>query len=380
MIKVYSKLLKNSMIIPVLLLVLFAVSVKYSLYKESDSTDLSDMKAEVLVINRDMGSALTANLIKYLGRYCELVISDSSDARLDYLSNIQYEYILDIPKFFQKDFIGGDKPVISLADTGRIESLPLKFMIDGYLEAAQACLEENRNISTEELIKSLDREMQGKVKVSLEQQDIKYHNKLYMESFFKKAAYILIFLCFFAIGRVSSYYGISGIRKRHEIAPISAAKNNFRLFLSNIIFVLVCNSILLILMFLLKPGMEPGYKIILYLVNFFVYSLCILGLCYMISAFSLKYRINIILIMLFTAVMGFFNGDLFQAGKINLINIAEFTPVYWLKSINGIIGGLNSFTWSGLNKLPYMMGVNILIAGAYFSISLVINKYRAERE
>lgn len=380
MIKVYSKLIKNSIMIPILLLILFIVSVKYFLYKESGDVDLSGTKAEVLIINRDMGSALSGGLIKYLGRYCDLVISDSSDAYTDYLTGIQYNYILDIPKFYQKDFMEGNKPVLSLADTGKNESLPLKYMLAEYLGAAQTYLNENRNITPDELMKRLDKDRQGKVRVYLEKVEEKYQDTLYAENFFEKASYILIFLCFFAIGRLSSYFGVSGIRKRHEIAPISAAKNNLRLFLSNLIFVLVCNGILFLLMFLLKPGIEPGWNICLYFINFLVYSFCILGLCYMIAALSLKYGINLILTLLFAAVMYILNGDFLWAGRKSLISIAEFTPVHWLKNINNSIGSLNGFAWADMNKIIYMMGVNILIAGAYFSISLVINKYRTEKE
>ncbi|WP_440199648.1 hypothetical protein [Anaerocolumna jejuensis] len=376
---VYRKLLKNSIIIPILLLILLALSVKYSAYKESGSRALSETKAEVLIINRDMGSELSSSFLKYLGRYCELVISDSSDASLDYLSSIQYDFILDIPQYYQKEFMAGHNPVISMADAGKNEALPLKYMVDGYLGAAQAHLDENRNITTKELIKRLDSDMQGQVKVNPEQVDRKYQNTLYMESFFLKASYALVLLCFFAIGRISSYFGVSGIRKKHEIAPISAVRNNFRLLLSNFFFVLACNCILFILMFLLKPGIGVSWNTLFYFMNFFVYSLCILGLCSIVSALAFKHGINIVLIVFFTAAMGFINGDLVRAGKESLVNIAEFTPVYWFKNINNQIGILNSYAWPDMYKILYMLGVNILIAGAYFSISLVINKSRSER-
>ncbi|SHJ82381.1 hypothetical protein SAMN02745136_00993 [Anaerocolumna jejuensis DSM 15929] len=376
---VYRKLLKNSIIIPILLLILLALSVKYSAYKESGSRALSERKAEVLIINRDMGSELSSSFLKYLGRYCKLVVSDSSDAYLDYLSNIQYDFILDIPQYYQKEFMAGHNPVISMADTGKNEALPLKYMVDGYLGAAQAYLDENRNITTKELIKRLDSDMQGQVKVNQEQADRKYQNTLFMESFFLKASYALVLLCFFAIGRISSYFGVSGIRKKHEIAPISAARNNFRLLLSNFFFVLACNCIIFILMFLLKPEIGVSWNTFFYFMNFFVYSLCILGLCSIVSALAFKHGINIVLIIFFTAAMGFINGDLVRAGKESLVNIAEFTPVYWFKNINNQIGLLNSFAWTGMHKILYMLGVNILIAGAYFSVSLVINKSRTER-
>lgn len=376
---IYRKLLKNSIIIPILLLILLALSVKYSAYKESGSRALSERKAEVLIINRDMGSELSSSFLKYLGRYCKLVVSDSSDAYLDYLSSIQYDFILDIPQYYQKEFMAGHNPVISMADTGKNEALPLKYMVDGYLGAAQTYLDEDRNITTKELIKRLDSDMQGQVKVNQEQEDRKYQNTLFMESYFLKASYALVLLCFFAIGRISSYFGVSGIRKKHEIAPISAARNNFRLLLSNFFFVLACNCILFILMFLLKPGIGVSWNTFFYFMNVFVYSLCILGLCSIVSALAFKHGINIVLIVFFTAAMGFINGDLVRAGKESLVNIAEFTPVYWFKNINNQIGILNRFAWTDIYKILYMLGVNILIAGAYFSISLVINKSRTER-
>ncbi|SHO52620.1 ABC transporter permease [Anaerocolumna xylanovorans] len=388
MTNVYRKLLRNSIIIPVLLLVLFIISIKYSLYKESDGSTLSGIKAEVLVINRDMGSELTGSLVRYLSKYCELVISDSPDAYFDYLSSVQYDYILEIPQFYQKDFMNGSvdsetlphQPAVSLDDTGRRESLPLKFMVDGYLKTAQTYLNENKNITAGELVKKLDKDMQGEIGVYLEQKDREYQNNAYTQSYLMKASYILVFLCFFAIGRIRSCFGESGIRKRHEIAPISAAKNDFRLLLSNFVFVLFCDGLLLVLMFLLNPEIGLTWNIFIYFINFFVYSLCILGLCYMVSALALKHGINSILIIFFTVVMGFLNGDILGTEKESLISFAEFTPVYWLKNINTEVGMLNSFTWTEIYKILYMLGVNVLIAGAYFSISLVINKSRMERK
>ncbi len=378
MTKIYSKLLKNSIMIPVLLLALLMLSAKYSQYKESESRFTAEMKSEVLIINRDSGSELTNSLIKYLSRYCKLVISDSSDAYLDYLSNVQYDYILDIPQYYQKDFMEENKPVIGLSETGKTEALPLKYMLEGYLKTAQQYLTNNSNITAKELAKQLDTDMKSRVSISLEENDRDYQNSLYVENFFKVAAYIMVFLCFFAIGRISSFFGVSGIRKKHEIAPISAGKNSLRLFLSNFIFVLCGDGIVFILIFILNPEIALSWNMLFSMLNFFVYSICVLGICYFLSALALKNEINIVLILLYTAFTAFFNSDLFYSNKMSLINAAEFTPVYWLKNINSEIGSLPQFSWPVVYKILYMLGVNVLIAGAYFSLSLVINKSRME--
>ncbi len=378
MAKIYSKLLKNSIMIPVLMLALLMLSAKYSQYKESENKITADMKSEVLIINRDSGSELTNSLIKYLSRYCRLVISDSSDAYLDYLSNVQYDYILDIPQYYQKDFMQGNKPVIGLSETGKKEVLPLKYMLEGYLTAAQQCISDNSSISARDLAKKLDTAMDRGVSLSFEEKDRDSQNNVYIENFFKAAAYIMVFLYFFAIGRISGFFGLSGIRKKHEIAPISAGKNSLRLFLSNFIFVLCGDGIIFLLFFLLNPEIVIGWKIIFSMLNFFVYSICVLGICYILSALALKPEINIILILFYTSIMAFFNGDLFYSNKSGLINVAEFTPVYWLKNINNEIVSIPHFSWSAIYRILYMLGVNALIAGAYFSLSLVINKNRVQ--
>lgn len=377
MLKIYGKLLKNSIIIPVILLILFVVTVKYPFLKENSQT--LGFRADILVINKDIGSDLTKSLIKYLGGYGELIISDSSGAYIDYLSTVQYDYIVDIPKDYQQDFLEGSQPVIGITEIGKEESLPLTQMIDGFLNKAEVYLKEKQEITNKDLASYLDKEMQSQVSVIMEQEDINYSNNLYSAVYIKEAAYFMIFLCFFAIGRISGYFGEGGIHKRHEIAPISLRKNDFRLFLANCSFLLVCNGVFAVLMPILKPNFYFQVNMPVYLLNLLVYSLCILGICYILTALSYRHGINIILIILFAALMGFLNGDLGgrQTGYLTLA--AEFTPLYWLKKINEAAGNLKGFSWQYIKQVLYLFATNILIAGTYFCLSLVINKYRIEK-
>lgn len=381
--KVYIKLLKKSIVIPLLLLILFVVTIMYTDYNGTEDRKSSGIHADILVINRDMGSAITSSLIKYLGRYSELVISDSDISYLDYLSTIQYDYIIDIPENYQKHFMEGKYLSINFTGTGNGKQLPLKNLLNTYLRIAMNMLSDNQNITVADLTQKLDKALNTEAVVILEKEDLQYQNNLFLNKYIKGAAYLLILIMFFVIGRISSYYRESGIRKRHDIAPMTTLNNELKLLKDNIFFVIVCNLLLGLIMFLIKPDIIMEWNLIVYFINFLLYSFCILGLCYVITALSFRYEINVILILLLTAFMALLNRD---AG-LNISNLqdiavfsAEFTPVYWLKKVNDEINGLISFNWSSTRKILELMGMNILLATAYFSVALVINKKKGESE
>lgn len=379
MAKVYGKLLKNSIIIPVILLAVFVLIIKYPALQESYGTSENGKGADILVINKDMGSELTESLMKYLGRYGSLIISDSVDADIDYLSSVQYDYIVDIPKYYQRDFMNGNPAAVKVTGTRKEERLSLAEMVNAFLSIGQEYLKNNGNRTPEELAGYLDRTMEKEIRVVKEQEDFRYLRNLYFSNYIEEAAYFMIFLSFFAIVRISGYFGRRGIHKRHKIAPISLAGNDMRLFFSNLGYILACNGIFAALMLLLEPKIYMDFTVPVYLLNLLVYSLAVLGICQILTSLSLRHGISTILIILFGVIMGILNGKI---GAVNryLSAAAEFTPIYWLKKINAAAGDMEGFTWQSLNPILFMLGMNILMAGAYFSVSLVIRKVKMEKE
>ncbi|WOO36159.1 hypothetical protein R2R35_20535 [Anaerocolumna sp. AGMB13020] len=379
--KVYVKLLRKSILIPVLLLILFIAFILYREYSNTEGRNTAGIRADILIINRDMGSVITSGLIKYLSRYSELVISNSDISYLDYLSSIQYDYVVDIPEDYQKHFMEGRNPAVNIAGTSNVEYLPIKNLLNGYLTAAGKILKVNKDISPVELVKELDSALGRETAVILEKEDLRYQNNLFLNSYIKGAAYLLVFIMFFVIGRISSYYSEPGVRKRHDLAPFSALNNNFKLLKDNTLFVVLCNLILFLIMFLLKPDIIMEWSLAVYFINFLIYSLCILGICYLITALAFRYEINVILIILLTAFIALLNGD-FGADITDMKEMAvfsaEFTPVYWLNKVNYAVNNSIVSDWDGIKNIAAMLGMNALLAAAYFSVALVINKNRNE--
>ncbi len=379
--KVYVKLLKKSILIPFLLLILFVVFILYREYNNTNGRNSAGIRSDILIINRDMGSTVTSGLIKYLSRYSELVISNSDISYLDYLSSIQYDYVVDIPEDYQRHFMEGRNPSVNIAGTSNVEYLPLKDLLNGYLIAAGKILAANKEISPADLVQELDSALGDETAVILEKEDLRYQNNLFLNRYIKGAAYLLIFIMFFVIGRISSYYGEPGVRKRHDIAPFSAINNNFKLLKDNTLFVVVCNLIIFLIMFLIKPDIILEWNLAVYFINFLIYSLCILGVCYIITALAFRYEINVILIILLTVFIALLNGD-FGADITDMKDMAvfsaEFTPVYWLSKVNSTVNDFIVPDWKGIKNITAMLGMNALLAAAYFSIALVINKNKSE--
>ncbi len=379
--KVYVKLLKKSILIPFLLLILFVVFILYREYNNTNGRNSAGIRSDILIINRDMGSTVTSGLIKYLSRYSELVISNSDISYLDYLSSIQYDYVVDIPEDYQRHFMEGRNPSVNIAGTSNVEYLPLKDLLNGYLIAAGKILAANKEISPADLVQELDSALGDETAVILEKEDLRYQNNLFLNRYIKGAAYLLIFIMFFVIGRISSYYGEPGVRKRHDIAPFSAINNNFKLLKDNTLFVVVCNLIIFLIMFLIKPDIILEWNLAVYFINFLIYSLCILGISYIITALAFRYEINVILIILLTVFIALLNGD-FGADITDMKDMAvfsaEFTPVYWLSKVNSTVNDFIVPDWKGIKNITAMLGMNALLAAAYFSIALVINKNKSE--
>jgi hypothetical protein len=97
---------------------------------------------------------------------------------------------------------------------------------------------------------------------------------------------------------------------------------------------------------------------------------------------AFRYEINVILIILLTAFIALLNGD-FGADITNMKDMAvfsaEFTPVYWLSKVNYTVNDFLVSDWKSIKNITAMLGMNALLAAAYFSIALVINKNKSER-
>ena len=85
----------------------------------NNTTDFQATKPDVLIVNNDMKEGVTANLIKYIEKNCNVKkIKNDKEAVNDALFYRDVNYIIYIPKDYRTDFLNKHDPQIKVKSTG----------------------------------------------------------------------------------------------------------------------------------------------------------------------------------------------------------------------------------------------------------------------
>ena len=200
--------------------------------------------------------------------------------------------------------------------------------------------------------------------------------------FYQYVPYIFLAIMISVIGPIMITFGKTDIRKRIAVSSQSFKSYSAQMFLGVVTFGLILLALFNILALILY-GENITFAGI---TSYVIITLCLMAVSMAITYLGGNLFSKTATISAFSNVvsLGFsFIGGIFVPLEFlgdTMINVAKFTPTYWYVRANDTVLGVKTFADINLGELTLACGVQLLFALAFFSVGLVVSRYKREAD
>lgn len=369
----YLKVIKKNLPTIILYTCILVFFAAFSVTSGDNINSFENSKPKIMIVNQDTESAVTRNLVNYLSDHAEVNDSEmEEEARNDALFYREVSYIIQIPQNYGEDVLTQKSPEITIKSTGTYESALAEMMLTKYLRVQNIYAKEIEQ--SEELIKKINTSLSGDTKVEiLSKLDTNtLNNQAY---YFNFAAYSIMACVVFIVCLVLSSFNQEMVRKRTIISSMSNRKYNISLILSSSIYAVLVWIFFAVIGFLIVGESIASARGLIFLLNSFIYTVCVLALAYMLST----------LIKEKNAVTGIVNvlalGSSFLCGVFVsteylpdwVLKISHVLPTYWYVNSNNKLKEIEELNTLSLSPVIINMLVLLGFMVMFIVIALIVS-------
>lgn len=365
--KTFLKILNKNKFIIILYTMFLIFFGGFNMQTSENNTNFVASKPDIMIVNYDEEKGITKDLIKYMEENSNVVdLKNNEDAINDALFYRDVNYVIYIPKNYNKDFMDGKNPEIEIKSTGDYQSSFAEMLLSRYIKVAN--IYQKSINSEEELISKINETLSKKSEVEITSKlDT---NILSKATFYYNFANYSIMACLiYVICLILASFKDIKIQKRTIISSTNYKTLNRQLLLSNSLFSIILWMIYVVLSFILVGDIMFSIHGIFYLINSFVFTICATTIALFIG--------NIVSNK--NAISGIVNvislGSSFLCGAFvpmewlpdGVIKIAHILPSYYYISSNEILKTLEIINFDTIK--PILLDIIIILS---FSIVFII--------
>ncbi len=317
---------------------------------------------------------ITKNLKQYIEKNCNIIeIEDTEEARNDALFYRDVDYIIYIPKNYNKDFMNGLNPKIQIKSAGTSGASYAEMLLTRYVKVANIYQKDITN--EEELINKINQVLEKETKVEVTSK-LDTTNLSKACFYYNFLSYSILAGCVYVICLILSSFREEKVRKRTVISSMNYKKLNRELLLSNGILVVILWLVYVILSFVLIGNIMFSYHGLVLILNSFVFSICSLTIAFVIANLvNNKNAINGIV-----NVVGL--GSSFLCGAFvpvemmpdSILKVAHILPSYWYIQTNELVKTLEVINFESLKPIIINMAVIVIFSIVFIILSNIISK------
>lgn len=341
----------------------------------SNSTvDFTNSKPDIIIVNNSGNNDLTKNLISYLEKNTNVKdVKNTEEARNDALFYREVNYIIYIPKDYQKDVLSGKTPEIDIKTVGDYTSSLAEMLLTRYLKIQSIYA---KNISTEqELITAINKNLSKTSEVTITSK-VDRAKTSRVSRYFNFASYSAMFIIIFVICMVLSSFHTKTIKKRTIISSMNYKTHNKYLLRASFIYSIIVWLLFMLLGTILFSNTILSLRGLVYALNLFIFIFTSLTLALLLST----------LIDNKDAVNGIVNvislGSAFLCGAFiptewlpeTVIKISRIFPTYWYVNSNDLLASLQTINMTSLNQVIINMIVMLVFALIFIIINNLVSK------
>lgn len=365
--KTFLKILNKNKFIIILYTMFLIFFGGFNMQTSENNANFVASKPDIMIVNYDEEKGITKDLIKYMEENSNVVdLKNNEDAINDALFYRDVNYVIYIPKNYNKDFMDGKNPEIEIKSTGDYQSSFAEMLLSRYIKVAN--IYQKSINSEEELISKISETLSKKSEVEITSKlDT---NILSKATFYYNFANYSIMACLiYVICLILASFKDIKIQKRTIISSTNYKTLNRQLLLSNSLFSIILWMIYVVLSFILVGDIMFSIHGIFYLINSFVFTICATTIALFIG--------NIVSNK--NAISGIVNvislGSSFLCGAFvpmewlpdGVIKIAHILPSYYYISNNEVLKTLELINLNTIK--PILLNIIIVLS---FSIMFII--------
>ena len=365
--KTFLKILNKNKFIIILYTLFLIFFGGFNMQTSESNINFVASKPDIMIVNYDEEKGITKDLIKYIEENSNVVdLKNNEDAINDALFYRDVNYVVYIPKNYNKDFMDGKNPEIEIKSTGDYQSSFAEMLLSRYIKVAN--IYQKSINSEEELINKINETLSKKSEVEITSKlDT---NILSKATFYYNFANYSIMACLiYVICLILASFKDIKIQKRTIISSTNYKTLNRKILLSNSLFSIILWMIYVVLSFILVGDIMFSIHGIFYLINSFVFTICATTIALFIG--------NIVSNK--NAISGIVNvislGSSFLCGAFvpmewlpdGVIKIAHILPSYYYISNNEVLKTLELINLNTIK--PILLNIIIVLS---FSIMFII--------
>lgn len=365
--KTFLKILNKNKFIIILYTMFLIFFGGFNMQTSESNINFVASKPDIMIVNYDEEKGITKDLIKYIEENSNVVdLKNNEDAINDALFYRDVNYVVYIPKNYNKDFMDGKNPEIEIKSTGDYQSSFAEMLLSRYIKVAN--IYQKSINSEEELISKINETLSKKSEVKITSKlDT---NILSKATFYYNFANYSIMACLiYVVCLILASFKDIKIQKRTIISSTNYKTLNRKILLSNSLFSIILWMIYVVLSFILVGDIMFSIHGIFYLINSFVFTICATTIALFIG--------NIVSNK--NAISGIVNvialGSSFLCGAFvpmewlpeGVIKIAHILPSYYYISNNEVLKTLELINLNTIK--PILLNIIIVLS---FSIMFII--------
>lgn len=340
----------------------------------NSTVDFTNSKPDIIIVNNSGNNDLTKNLISYLEKNTNVKdVKNTEEARNDALFYREVNYIIYIPKDYQKDVLSGKTPEIDIKTVGDYNSSLAEMLLTRYLKIQSIYA---KNISTEqELITAINKNLSKTSEVTITSK-VDRAKTSRVSRYFNFASYSAMFIIIFVICMVLSSFHTKTIKKRTIISSMNYKTHNKYLLRASFVYSIIVWLLFMLLGTILFSNTILSLRGLVYALNLFIFIFTSLTLALLLST----------LIDNKDAVNGIVNvislGSAFLCGAFiptewlpeTVIKISRIFPTYWYVNSNDLLASLQTINMTSLNQVIINMIVMLVFALIFIIINNLVSK------
>ncbi len=340
----------------------------------NSTVDFTNSKPDIIIVNNSGNNDLTKNLISYLEKNTNVKdVKNTEEARNDALFYREVNYIIYIPKDYQKDVLSGKTPEIDIKTVGDYTSSLAEMLLTRYLKIQSIYA---KNISTEqELITVINKNLSKTSEVTITSK-VDTTKTSRVSRYFNFASYSAMFIIIFVICMVLSSFHTKTIKKRTIISSMNYKTHNKYLLRASFIYSIIVWLLFMLLGTILFSNTILSLRGLVYAINLLIFIFTSLTLALLLST----------LIDNKDAVNGIVNvislGSAFLCGAFiptewlpeAVIKISRIFPTYWYVNSNDLLASLQTINMTSLNQVIINMIVMLVFALIFIIINNLVSK------
>ena len=372
--KTFLKILNKNKFIVILYTVFLIAFGGFNMQTSENNTNFVASKPNIMIVNKDEKKGITKDLVKYIEENSKIVnLKNSEDAINDGLFYRDVNYVIYIPKNYNRDFMDGKNPKIDIKSTGDYKSSYAEMLLSRYIKVANIYKKSINN--KDELISKINETLSKKSKVEIISK-LDTNGLTKATFYYNFASYSMLACLIYVICLVLSSFKNIKIQKRTIISSTNYKKINRQLLLSNCLFSIILWLLYVILSFILIKDVLFSNQGIIYLLNSLLFTICATTIAIFIG--NLVSNKN--------AISGIVNvvalGSSFLCGAFvpmewlpdGVLKIAHILPSYYYVSSNEALKKLEIFNFDTMQPILLNMLILIIYSILFIVLTNVVSK------